>query len=244
MAPGGRHWRCRLKMRRFDLVCCQFGAMFFPDRAAGLSRSKASPEARRTFSVQRMGSHRGECICRRCDECSRQDFSERSAALSGAHAARLPRYGADPSRAGGRRLLQSGDRDEGRTKPRIVAAHPGRRLLSGNASSHRNRGQRRESWTLQPTTPRPRLRTGMAAARLRPKFRPTSSWPWSRCWNIPFRPFAYCALRATGSVIDSGSSPPSWPGLSRPTTHLILQHKTWMPATSAGMTVDVGCLDG
>ena len=47
----------------FDLVCCQFGAMFFPDRIICLPRSKASPEARRTFFIQRMGSHRGECIC-------------------------------------------------------------------------------------------------------------------------------------------------------------------------------------
>ena len=40
----------------FDLVCCQFGAIW-------LSRSQASPEARRTFFIQRMGSHRGERIC-------------------------------------------------------------------------------------------------------------------------------------------------------------------------------------
>ena len=34
-----------------------------------------------------MGSHRGERFCGRCDKCSRKDFSERSAALSGTHAA-------------------------------------------------------------------------------------------------------------------------------------------------------------
>ena len=47
----------------FDLVCCQFGAMFFPDRIIGLPRSKAGPKARRIFFVQRMGSHRGERFC-------------------------------------------------------------------------------------------------------------------------------------------------------------------------------------
>ena len=127
----------------FDLVCCQFGAMFFPDRTSGYREATRSPEARRTFSIQRMGSHRGECFCGRCDECSRKDFSERSAALSGTYAARLPRYGTDPQRTGGRRFLPCGDRDESRTKPCFLAAPSGRCLLSGNSSSQRNRGQRR-----------------------------------------------------------------------------------------------------
>jgi ubiquinone/menaquinone biosynthesis C-methylase UbiE len=47
----------------FDLVCCQFGAMFFPDRKSGYR------EARRVLKpgghfIQRMGSHRGERFCR------------------------------------------------------------------------------------------------------------------------------------------------------------------------------------
>ena len=45
----------------FDLVCCQFGAMFFPDRTSGY-RSE-TPEARWTFLVQRRGSHRGKRFC-------------------------------------------------------------------------------------------------------------------------------------------------------------------------------------
>src|ERR1700737_2125651 len=32
------------------------------------------------------------------------------------------------------------------------------------------------------------------------------------------------------------SSPPSWPGVSRPSPSLFRKSKTWMPATSAGMT--------
>ena len=46
----------------FDLVCCQFRNVLSRPLIC-LSRNKASPEAGGTFFVQRMGSHRGECIC-------------------------------------------------------------------------------------------------------------------------------------------------------------------------------------
>ena len=84
----------------FDLVCCQFGAMFFPDRVA------AYREARR---VLKPGGHFLFNVWDRIEEnvfaddvtnAARQDFSARSAALSRPHAARLPRYGTDPQRAG------------------------------------------------------------------------------------------------------------------------------------------------
>jgi ubiquinone/menaquinone biosynthesis C-methylase UbiE len=47
----------------FDLVCCQFGAMFFPDRTSGYREARRVLKARRTFFIQRMGSHRGERFC-------------------------------------------------------------------------------------------------------------------------------------------------------------------------------------
>ena len=47
----------------FDLVCCQFGAMFFPDRSSAYREAKRVLKARRTFFIQRMGSHRGERFC-------------------------------------------------------------------------------------------------------------------------------------------------------------------------------------
>src|SRR5215469_16859805 len=46
----------------FDLVCCQFGAMFFPTEHLATGKQGES-EARRTFFIQRMGSHRGERFC-------------------------------------------------------------------------------------------------------------------------------------------------------------------------------------
>src|SRR5215475_342897 len=124
----------------FDLVCCQFGAMFFPDRISGYR------EARR---VLKPGGHFLFNVWDRIEENVFADdvtnalakiFSERSAALFGTHAARLPRYGRDPQRAGAGRFLPCGHRDESRTKPRILTAPSCRCLLSGNSSSQRNRG--------------------------------------------------------------------------------------------------------
>ena len=46
----------------FDLVCCQFGAMFFPDRSSAYREAKQVLKSG-GFFFSRMGSHRGECIC-------------------------------------------------------------------------------------------------------------------------------------------------------------------------------------
>ncbi len=48
----------------FDLVLCQFGAMFFPDRVGRLSRGEARPPPGRAFPLQCLGSHRGERLRR------------------------------------------------------------------------------------------------------------------------------------------------------------------------------------
>jgi ubiquinone/menaquinone biosynthesis C-methylase UbiE len=48
----------------FDLVCCQFGAMFFPDRISGYREAKRVLKPGGYFFVQRMGPHRRECFCR------------------------------------------------------------------------------------------------------------------------------------------------------------------------------------
>jgi ubiquinone/menaquinone biosynthesis C-methylase UbiE len=47
----------------FDLVCCQFGAMFFPDRTSGYREARRVLKPGGHFFVQRMGSHRGERFC-------------------------------------------------------------------------------------------------------------------------------------------------------------------------------------
>lgn len=80
----------------FDLVCCQFGVMFFPDRQAGYRETKRVLKPGGCFLIQRMGSHRGERVRERCDERARRSLSERSSPVFGTHASRLSRHGVNP----------------------------------------------------------------------------------------------------------------------------------------------------
>ncbi len=80
----------------FDLVICQFGAMFFPDRVAGYREAKARPSPGRAFPLQRLGSHRGKRLRRRRHERACRVLPRRPAAHDGAHAARLLRHRPDP----------------------------------------------------------------------------------------------------------------------------------------------------
>jgi hypothetical protein len=66
------------------------------------------------------------------------------------HAARLPRYDIDPLRAGGRRFLSRGDRDESRTKPCILAAPSGIAYCQGTLL--RNEIEAREAGRLDAAT--------------------------------------------------------------------------------------------
>ena len=125
VSAGARqmHRRCRSKMPP-SMSC------------AASSASCSSPTARRatarhggysspgTFPVQRLGSHRGERVCGRRDERARGIFPERSAALPGAHAARLSRHRADPERIGEGRFFQRGDRDRAEQSRAPSPRHP------------------------------------------------------------------------------------------------------------------------
>jgi ubiquinone/menaquinone biosynthesis C-methylase UbiE len=46
----------------FEVVFCQFGVMFFPDRQSGYREAQAGPQAGRAVFVQCMGSHRGKRV--------------------------------------------------------------------------------------------------------------------------------------------------------------------------------------
>ena len=80
----------------FDVVCCQFGVMFFPDRQAGYREAKRvlKPGGCFLFSVwDRIEENVfANDVTNACGH-----FSMRSAALFGAHAARLSRHRANPS---------------------------------------------------------------------------------------------------------------------------------------------------
>jgi SAM-dependent methyltransferase len=113
-SPGARPMRrrCRSKMPP---------SIWFAASSASCSSRPPSAyrEARRVlkpggcFPVQRMGPHRGKRVRGRCDQRARGIFSERSAALHGAHAARLSRHRADPERSGEGRLFERHDRNQG-----------------------------------------------------------------------------------------------------------------------------------
>ena len=97
----------------FDLVCCQFGVMFFPDRPSAYREARRVLRPGGLFPVQRMGPHRGKRVRGRRDPRARGIFPERSSALHGAHAARLSRYRADPERSGEGWLFERHDRNQG-----------------------------------------------------------------------------------------------------------------------------------
>ena len=75
----------------FDAVVCQFGVMFFPDRVAGYREARRVLQTGRAFPVQRVGPDRGERIFANRDQRGRGAFPGKSAAILGAHAARLSR---------------------------------------------------------------------------------------------------------------------------------------------------------
>ena len=139
-----------------------------------LPRSKAGPEARRTFLVQRMGSHRGERFCRRCDECLGEDFPNdpprfMARTPHGYHDTALIRSELEAGR-----FFPCGDRDDSGAKPRLVSAHSGRGLfVRALLCATKSRPEMRENWTLQPNTLHLQLQTDMAAARLLPKSKHT-----------------------------------------------------------------------
>ena len=53
-------WSCRLPTRSFDLVVCQFGAMFFPDRVRGHSEAWRVLARRRALSARDLGQDRAQ----------------------------------------------------------------------------------------------------------------------------------------------------------------------------------------
>lgn len=127
----------------FDLVCCQFGAMFFPDRPAAYREAKRvlKPGGRFLFSVW--------------DRIEENIFADDvTNALARIFPSDPPRFlartphGYHDKDLIRRDLADAGfsgvcDRDASRTKPRILAARSCRCLLPGNPASQRNRGQGR-----------------------------------------------------------------------------------------------------
>ena len=113
----------------FDLVCCQFGAMFFPDRQSGYR------EARR---VLKPGGHFLFNVWDRIEE--NVFANDVTNALADFFPNDPPRFlartphgyhdpGPDPQRVGEGRFFQCGYRDQSRTEPRTLTAPSCCRLL-------------------------------------------------------------------------------------------------------------------
>jgi ubiquinone/menaquinone biosynthesis C-methylase UbiE len=157
----------------FDLVCCQFGAMFFPDRTSGYR------EARR---VLKPGGHFLFSVWDRIEENVFAD--DVTNALAKIFPNDPPRFLArTPHGYHDTALIRSELEEAGFSRVAIEtraeqSAHPHRAFLPSPIVRElffatKSRPETWENWNLQPTTSHPRLRTDMAAARLLPKFRRT-----------------------------------------------------------------------
>ena len=179
-APDGRvRWRqadalaLPFENAAFDLVCCQFGAMFFPDR------SIAYGEAKR---VLKPGGHFLFNVWDRIEEnVFADDVTNALAEIfpndPPRFLARTPHGYHDTALIRGE-LMDVGfshvaieTRAEQSRRPRRAF----RRLLIVREllSATKSRPETGEHWRRQPTTPHPRLQRDMAAARLRPRSRRT-----------------------------------------------------------------------
>ena len=201
----------------FDLVCCQFGVMFFPDRPSAYREARRVLKPGGTFLFNAWDRIEENVFADDVTERAGGIFPERSAALHGAHAARLSRHGADPQRSGEGGLLGRDDRDQGGAKPRAVAASCRGRLLPGHAAAQRDRGPGAESWRRQPTMPHPPSRASMAAARLPPRSRRMSFWRGHRsARRLHRRHCRRISIRKPGSSRPRKPAPSAGPARFRP----------------------------
>ena len=101
--------------RSFDVVACQFGVMFFPDKVQGYKEARRVLRPDGSLPLQRVGPHLRERVRRRRDAGAGRGLPRRSAALHGAHAAWPSRRRAHPADLEGGRLRRR--RRRGRRRP-------------------------------------------------------------------------------------------------------------------------------
>jgi ubiquinone/menaquinone biosynthesis C-methylase UbiE len=153
----------------FDLVCCQFGVMFFPDRQSGYREAKR---------VLKPGGHFLFNVWDRIEEnVFANDVTNALAEVfpndPPRFLARTPHGYHDPA------LIYSELEKAGFSNV-MIETRAGRSHASSPRHpavaycfATRSKSETQTSWRPQPTTPRPRLRTDMEAPRLLQKFRHT-----------------------------------------------------------------------
>ena len=146
VAPGRCHATALRATRSFDAVVCQFGAMFFPDKAEGVCRGAPRARAGRRVPVQCLGPDRGKRVRRHRDDALAIVFPDDPPRFM----ARTPHGYHDRatiarrSEQGGLRVAPRIETVAARSRAasaRIVAD----RLLPGHAAAQRNRGPRRRA---------------------------------------------------------------------------------------------------
>lgn len=127
----------------FDAVVCQFGVMFFPDKAKAFSEVRRILRSGGRFHFQRVGSNRGERVCRHHDQGTRIHISQGPASLHGSRSSRLfrpPDHRAGPPK---RRACRATPVHDGHcTQSGNISSGPGHCVLSRDTATKRNRGTR------------------------------------------------------------------------------------------------------
>ena len=107
--------------RTFDVVACQFGAMFFPDKVRGYREALRVLEAEWLFPFQRLGPHFGKRICRCRHPGPRLVLSSGPSSFPRPHAARLLRHRSHSRGAKHCRIQRCLNRGGGRQKQGFFA---------------------------------------------------------------------------------------------------------------------------
>ena len=141
----------------FDLVCCQFGAMFFPDRPSAYREARRVLKPGGCFLFNAWDRIEENVFADDVTERARGIFPERSAALPGAHAARLSRHRADPRAIWRRRAFTDVTIEtRAEAEPRALAARPSRSPIArARRCATRSKPAAPTNSRPPPITPRP-----------------------------------------------------------------------------------------
>lgn len=124
----------------FDVVCCQFGAMFFPDRVKAYAETKRVLKPNGTFLFNVWDRIEENVFAHEVTMALGELFPDDPPRFM----ARTPRQGRHQGRSRRRRLPRHIDRNETCAKSRANGRTGCVRLLPGHTAAFRDRGKRRQ----------------------------------------------------------------------------------------------------